>query len=439
MTRALAARTGLALYRLAGRLGAPLVRRHLARRCQRGREDAARLGERFGTAGVARPAGPLIWLHAASVGESLSALPLLERIRGRWPDLAILMTSGTVTSARLMAERLPAGVIHQYIPVDLAPAVRRFLAHWQPSLGLLVESELWPNLLLEARQGRCELLLINGRMSAASTRSWGRFPPAIRLLLGQFAEIFAQSPEDLAHFQTLGAERARCLGNLKFAAPPLRADADELERFTALLQGRPLWLAASTHPGEEAIAGKVHQALRARFPDLLTLIAPRHPDRGPAIADELSAAGLRIALRSRGESPGAETDAYVADSIGELGLWYRLAPAVFVGGSLVPKGGQNPLEPARLGRAILFGPHSSNFVRVCQEMTAAGAMRRVADGNELAEAVAGLLRDAAERERLGEAAKRYADVEAGVLDELVTALSPYLDQVSGESANKAKR
>ncbi|MGF1610884.1 MAG: 3-deoxy-D-manno-octulosonic acid transferase [Kiloniellales bacterium] len=436
MIRASAARAGFALYRLVGRLGVPLVRRHLARRCARGREDATRLDERFGLASVARPEGPLLWLHAASVGESLSVLPLLERIRAGWPTLAVLMTSCTVTSARLLVERLPPEVIHQYSPVDLPAAARRFLAHWRPSLGLLVESELWPNLLLTARQQGCVLLLINGRMSAASAKAWRRFPPAIRLLLAQFAEIFARSPEDLAHFQALGAERARCLGNLKFAGPPLGCDADELARFTALWRGRPLWLAASTHPGEEAIAGAVQQALRSRFRGLLTVIAPRHPDRGPVIAEELAASGLKAALRSRGETPGAEADVYIADSIGELGLWYRLAPVVFVGGSLVPKGGQNPIEPARLGRAVLFGPHCSNFVRVCQEMTAAGVLQRVADRHALAEAGAGLLADESERQHRGEAARRYAEAEAGVLDAVVMALAPYLDRLTGEGATK---
>ncbi|MEE8500947.1 MAG: glycosyltransferase N-terminal domain-containing protein, partial [Kiloniellales bacterium] len=255
-------------YRLISPAATPLVRRHLRQRVARGREDGARLAERFGRSGIARPPGPVVWIHGASVGESLSALPLIARIREGWPGLNLLMTTGTVTSARLMAERLPEEVIHQYAPVDLPAAVRRFLAHWRPALGLILESEFWPNLLLQARAQGTALALVNGRMSAASYASWRRFRPLIGHLLGQFEVALAQSREDEAHLRDLGAAAPLRLGNLKFAAPPLAANPGELAALEAAFGPRPRWLAASTHPGEEEIVAEVHARLAARTPDL---------------------------------------------------------------------------------------------------------------------------------------------------------------------------
>ena len=437
MTAPLTAKAALGLYRTVGRMATPLVESHLQRRRERGREDPERMAERLGRGMAARPAGPLVWLHAASVGESLSALPLMERIRSDWPPLNLLVTTGTVTSARLMAERLPPGAIHQYVPVDLIGAIERFMDHWQPALGLMIESEFWPNLLTAAKARGCELVLVNGRVSPASYRSWRRFAPGIRYLLGQFSEVFAQSPEDLAHFEALGAPRARCLGNLKFAAPPPEADPDRLAAFRAEIGDRPLWLAASTHAGEEAIAAAAHQALRARLPGLLTLIVPRHPDRGATIAAELRASGLTLAQRSRDEPLGRETDIYLADTIGELGLWYRLAPVVFIGKSLAAQGGQNPLEAAKLGCAILFGPHSANFLRVCEEMEAAGALRRVPDAEALAPVLSELLTDAALRHRMGQAAQDYGAAQAGVLEATLAALAPRFERIAAQAVETA--
>lgn len=423
----------LAGYRVTTRALGPLVRRHLVSRAARGREDAARLEERFGVASRARPEGPLVWLHAASIGESLSALPLIDRLRQGWPALPLLLTTGTTTSARLMLERLPEGVIHQYAPVDLEPAVRRFVGHWRPSAGLLLESEFWPTLLHHAEAAGCALAVVNGRVSAGSYRSWRRVLPVIRSLLDPFELILAQSPEDRAHFEALGARRVDCLGNLKFAGPPLAADERALSSLRAAVGARPLWLAASTHPGEEAIAAEVHAALAQDRPDLLTLIAPRHPERGAEIAALLAERGLSVRRRSLGEAPGPETAVYLADTIGEMGLWYRLAEAVFVGGSLVPHGGQNPLEPAKLGCAILSGPHTGNFRQVTREMLTAGAQRELADAAALAEALAALLDDPAARAAMAAAARRYADTQAGVLDAVVQALSPMLDRIAGSA------
>jgi len=420
-------------YALLGRLAAPLVHRYLRRRLAQGREEAGRLGERLGEAGVARPAGPLVWIHGASVGEAQSALPLIERLRRDWPQVTVLMTSGTVTSAKLMGERLPAGAIHQYVPVDLPHAVAAFLAHWRPDVGLIIESEFWPNLLRGAAARGTRLALLNGRVSADSYRGWGRAKPIIEELLGCFALVTARSPEDRDRLLALGAHPVLSLGDLKAAAPPLAADDAELDHLQAQLEGRPRWLAASTHPGEERIAGETQRALRGRLPGLVTLLAPRHPHRAGSIRSELEALGLAVAQRSRGEAIAPATDVYLADSIGELGLWYRLAEVVFVGGSLVAHGGQNLLEPAKLGCAILAGPHTANFARLAAELTDAGALRQVGGPAALTAAVADLLAQPAEREAMAAAARDYAAAQAGVLDRIMAALKPLLQEASGRA------
>ena len=421
-------------YALLGRLATPLVRRHLRQRLAQGKEEAGRLGERLGQAEIARPPGPLIWIHGASVGEAQSALPLIERLRRDWPGFTILVTSGTVTSAKLMATRLPTDVIHQYVPVDLPGAVAGFLDHWQPQLGLFVESEFWPSLLRgAAARGTC-LVLLNGRVSAESYRGWRRARPLIAELLGCFSLITARTLEDRDRLLALGAGQVASPGDLKAAAPPLGADAAELVRLQAVLADRPLWLAASTHAGEERIAGETQRALKVRIPGLLTLVAPRHPRRAGKIRRELESLGLTVALRSLGEPIAADTDVYLADTIGELGLWCRLAQIVFVGGSLVAHGGQNLLEPAKLDCAILAGPHTANFARLAAEMAEAGALREVGGPAALTAAVAELQAQPAQRQALATAAYRYAEAQAGVLESVMEALAPLLREGAGTAS-----
>ncbi len=429
-TAGMIASGAFALYRGAAMAATPLVRHMLQKRLARGREDPARVGERLGRTGLARPDGPMVWIHGASVGESLSALPLIERIRAEWPRLTVLVTTGTVTSAKLMAERLPAGVLHQYVPVDLPGPVSRFLAHWRPGLGIVIESEFWPNLLRGARARGVELALVNGRMSAKSFAKWRRFRPVIAQILGLFSVVLAQSREDLRYLRALGARHAQRHGNLKFVAPPLSANSTDLSALQAALGARPRWLAASTHPGEEDLAAAAHEALKRTYPDIVTLIAPRHPDRGAEIAAALRARGLRVARRGAGETIAADTDIYLADTLGELGLWYRLAEVVFVGGSLVPKGGQNLLEPAKIGCAILCGPHTTNFLRVSKEMAEAGALGPVRDAASLSAAVERLLGDQGARRAMIAAATGYAQGEAGALDDIVAALAPALNRAA---------
>ncbi len=417
----------LAAYRALTGAGLPLIRLYLARRRRQGREDPARFAERMGIAGQPRPPGALAWLHAASVGEAVSALPLIERLLAERPGLSILVTTGTVTSARLLERRLPARTIHQYVPVDRAAWVARFLDHWRPDLALWLESELWPNMLRALAERRVPAVLVNARLSPRSLARWRRLPATIRELLASFTLCLAQSPREAQALEELGARRVAEPGNLKFAAPPLACDAGELAPLDSLLAGRPRFLAASTHPGEEEVVEVAHRTIAARHPGLITIVVPRHEQRGAEIAALLRARGHRVARRSAGETPGPDDAFYLADTMGELGLFFRLAPVAFVGGSLVPHGGQNLLEPARLGCAIVHGPHVTNFQEIAAELTAAGGTIEVADAAALAGAVDGLLADPARRERQAAAASGVAAARSRVLDAVMEQLAPVLD------------
>lgn len=431
----------LALYRLATTLGGPLIRRYLARRLAAGKEDRDRFGERLGRPGRPRPDGALVWMHAASVGEALSMLPLVDRLRATRPRVHVLVTTGTVTSAKLMAERLPAGAFHQYMTVDRRAWVRAFLDHWRPGLVLWAESEFWPNTLAETAARDIPMALINGRVSPRSFQGWRRAPGLIRKLLSGFVICLGQTDADADRLRVLGAPRAKCIGNLKFSAPPLPAETRELKRLATFFGQRPLWFAASTHPGEEEIAAGVHQRLQAAFPTLLTVIAPRHPGRGPEIATRIRSLGLAVGLRSARDPVGPRTQVYVADTLGELGLFFRLAGVVFIGKSLVALGGQNPLEAARLDCAVLHGPHMTNFEDMVRRMKTAGASVEVADEAALAREVGRLLSDGKARMRLADAARAFATAEAGVLDAVLTLLAPYLEALEkdggGEETNDA--
>ena len=401
-------------------LAAPGLRAMLRRRVGRGKEVAARVPEREGIDPTPRPAGRLVWLHAASVGESQSVLPVLSALRGQAPDASILLTTGTVTSAALLAARLPElglqCVMHRFVPLDVPAWVARFLDHWRPDVAGFVESELWPNLIDGCRARGVPMMLVNARMSARSLRGWQRAPGFARQVVGAFDRVQAQSEGDAAHLRLLGAHGVDAPGNLKLAAPPLPADPAELARLRALTSGRPVWLASSTHPGEEDVAGQVHRSLAAAHPGLLTIVAPRHPERGAAVA-----AALGAPRRAAGQDPG-KAGLWVADTLGELGLLYRLAPLAFVGRSLVGQGGQNPLEPARLGCAIAVGPHTANFFEAVQALEAAGALTRIADAAGLVGWVDGMLRDPARMRAAGATACVAAQGAAGLPERTAAAL-----------------
>lgn len=427
----------LGLYRGLSAVAGPLAGPYLARRMTKGKEDRARLGERFGEAGLPRPAGSLVWVHGASVGESLSVLSLIERLLETHATLHVLVTTGTVTSAAIMAARLPPRAFHQYVPLDHVPFVRRFLDHWRPDLALWIESEFWPNLLTETQRRGTPVVLLNARLSPGSFARWRRLRPLIRPLLAGFALCLGQSAAEADRLAALGAPRVKTVGNLKFAAAPLPADEGELSRLAGLLGRRPRWLAASTHAPEEDVAAAVHRRLAPAHPGLVTVIVPRHPGRGTGIAAALRAQGFTVALRSAGEDPGAATEIYLADTMGELGLFYRLCRVAFVGGSLAPHGGHNLLEPGQLGCAVIHGPELANFRGIADEMDAAGAAVLTDGEAALAAVVEELLSDPAQAEGLGAAARRVARRQGAVLDAVMDELAPFLGAPATRETGRA--
>jgi 3-deoxy-D-manno-octulosonic-acid transferase len=417
----------LRMYRRLSSAVVPLAPALIRRRLKQGKEDPARVGERRGLSEDVRPLGPLVWIHGASVGEVLAAAALIQRLREL--NLRILLTSGTVTSAAVVAKRFPPDVIHQYVPYDSPRYVARFLDHWQPSLALFIESDLWPNLILAGAARRLPMVLINGRMSQRSFPRWRRVSGTISALLGKFDVCLAQSRTDAERFAALGSRNVVTTGNLKLDVPAPPADPAKLERLMSMTRGRPIVVAASTHPGEEEILVEVHRTLSGFFPSLLTVIVPRHPDRGAAIARMIAASGLKAALRSREELPTAACDVYVADTMGELGLFYRMAPIVFMGGSLVEHGGQNPIEAVKLGASIVHGPHVFNFTDVYEALDDAGGARRADAQEALVKQLGQLLADADARRTVLGAAEGVVEQLGGALERTMVALEPYLLQL----------
>lgn len=416
----------LSLYRLISYPLTPFLRFYLNHRLRRGKEHPSRIAERWGHASLLRPEGTLVWLHAASVGESQSALPLIRALLEKHPALHLLLTTGTISSAEFIAPLLPERAFHQFVPVDTWPAACRFLSHWQPDAALWVESELWPNLLSATRQHGAKLVLVNARMSEKSFHNWQRFPRSIAKLLSFFDAILAQAPQDAARLIALGAPNVQMRGNLKQDAGDLPFDAAELQRLTATLGDRPIWLAASTHAGEETLVSEAHKQLLAHFPHLLTIIVPRHPPRGRKIQEELEAAGHRVSLRSRQDVITPQTAIYLADTIGELGIFYRLAPIVFMGGSLVPHGGQNPLEAARLDCALLAGDNTHNFEDIYNHLVAQNALIRILDSTTLAKSVEKLLTDSPLRDSLATNASAEIRNQEGALAATLETVSSLL-------------
>lgn len=398
-------------YRAATAAASPVVPLFLRRRASLGKEIPARRNERFGMAQSERPKGSLVWVHGASVGECIAALPIIERLVAR--GIAVLATSGTVASAKMLQSRLPAQAIHQFVPVDTPCATARFIAHWKPDVGLFVDSDMWPNLIMAARANGTKLALVNARISERSFRGWSWAPHSARALVSAFDVCLAQSEEFADRFKALGCPDVRVTGSLKADAPPLSADPLALEALKKAVGGRPVIVAAQTHPGEEDTILPAHDLLRSSFPDLLTVIVPRHIERG----DELvTLCGTRAARqRSKSEQPSEQTAIYIADTLNELGLFYRIGSFAFVGGTLVPVGGHNPLEPALLHRAVLAGPHIANSRVAFEAIFAEQGMGAVISTGDIAAMAAKLLRDPAEASRLGDAAARGAATLGGAV------------------------
>ena len=406
----------LAFYGVLTALLEPLAPTLLRRRAARGKEDAARLGERLGRARLPRPDGGLVWLHGVSVGEATSLLPLVAALRAARPELTLLVTSGTTTAAEMLSKRLPDGVIHQYAPVDTPRTVDRFLSHWRPSLAIFVESELWPNMIQEAHARGVKLALVSARITGGTARNWGRFPVAAHEIFSSFDLILPQDDATAERVRLLGGSPGPKL-NLKLAGDPLPADEVELARLREACGGRKVVLAASTHAGEDEIV--VEAFASAADAGTLLILAPRHPDRGLDLAARFAAT-----RRAAGEAPSGAI--HVADTLGELGLFFRLADVVVMGGGWAGVGGHNPLEPARIGRPILTGPDVSNAAEPYADLFAEAAAIEAADAEALSRHLRGLLDNPAIARRMGEAALRYANRQSAALDDALDRLEPLL-------------
>ena len=426
-------RTGLSIYTLATRLMRPVAPLLLRARLKRGKEEATRLGERYGIASKPRPEGQLVWFHAASIGESLSILTLIRRLIDEVPGLNVLVTTGTVTSAQLLAQRLPKEAFHQFVPLDHPAFCARFLDHWKPDLAVWVESEFWPNLIAETDRRRIPLALVNGRITEKSFQSWQRMRGMIAYLVGRFSVVLAQSAASAERLEALGAAHAGLPGNLKHDAPAPSADPEDLVLLQQALGKRPVWVATNTHEGEEEAAAQAHLSLSKTRPDLLTIIVLRHPARGPQVAATLSSMGLSTVTRSSGALPSPDTQVYLVDTLGEVGLFYRLSNLVFVGGSFAEMGGHNPFEAARLGCALLAGPSDFNFQEAYAALEKGGGMLRVQNADTLTQSLAALLDDNEKRMMMGDAAKRIASEDSGATERTLAALLRFLAPTNAET------
>ncbi|MCB1556340.1 MAG: 3-deoxy-D-manno-octulosonic acid transferase [Alphaproteobacteria bacterium] len=417
----------LKAYALLTRAAGPFLRILLRRRARRGKENPVRLSERTGNPSRPRPEGPLVWLHAASVGEAQSALVLIAALLSANPALHILVTTGTVTSADLMARRLPPRALHQYYPLDHPAWAARFLDHWRPDAALWLESELWPNMLRALKKRDIPAALINARLSERSAARWRKASASIRTLLESFAIILCQTPGDATIFESLGGRHVQATGNLKYAAAPLPCDKQDYDILAERIKDRPVWLYASTHAGEEDIACRLHAHLQKTFPTLLTIIVPRHPERRAAIQAMCSEHNLCAALRTETRLlPTPDTEIYIVDTLGELGLFYRLAPLACIGRSFSRDGGggHNPLEAAQLGCAVLHGPHIQNLQAIYDEMDSAGAALLIKNEEDFEKRLEKLLQDEEGLAALQERGLRFARAKADGLIDVLAALAP---------------
>ncbi|GLU28347.1 MULTISPECIES: lipid IV(A) 3-deoxy-D-manno-octulosonic acid transferase [Brucella/Ochrobactrum group] len=418
------ARSMLSAYRMLGSAAYPFIGPYISYRAARGKEERGRRGERYGKTSIARPQGPVIWAHAASVGESVAMAPLIESIAAT--GIKVVMTTGTVTSAKLVSDQLGQQVIHQYAPLDLQPAVNNFLNHWKPDLAIGCESEIWPATVLSLGARHIPQVLVNGRLSDRSFAAWQKRPELAEALFEKFAYVIAQSELDGDRFRALGARPVSVSGNLKVDTAPAAADPVALATFQRQIGGRRSWAAISTHDGEEEIAAEVHQMLKVRYPHLLTIIVPRHPNRAPEIEAMLSAKGLKVAARSRGDVIDAQTDVLLGDTIGEMGLYLQLTEIAFIGNSLTKEGGHNPLEPAMMGVAVLTGKNVQNFRESFQRLIKNGGARVVKDRNMLAGAINFLFNNPQHlRNMVNAGANTVADMR-GALNRTLSSLEPFI-------------
>lgn len=414
-------------YGVATHMLSPFSKLWIKKRLENGKEDPDRISERHGEASVPRPTGNLVWLHGASVGESMMLLPVISRLKSHDPALNILVTSGTVTSADILSKRLPEGAIHQYVPLDYPKAVDAFLDHWQPDLAIWSESEIWPNLIRKTKARKVPMVLLNARMSQKSIDGWEKRKKSAQRLFGAFDLILAANDQTAKGLGGILGEFVEMSGNLKDAAAPLPVDDEKLAAYKPALSRRKVWCAASTHEGEDEIVIKAHQALVARFPTACMILAPRHPERASAIRAQLAQAGLSYVAHSEGIPPNRSTQVLLLDTIGDMGLAYRLSQVTFVCGSLLEGlAGHNPLEPARLNNAVLTGKNISSFADTYMSMLAFNATKRILTTEDMIESITKLFEDKAELNAFRENATAFASSRDSVLDFVWEQMRPFL-------------
>lgn len=418
--------TGLKIYKRGLSLLRPVAPLLLNMRERQGKEDKGRRGERLGFAGRRRPDGKLIWIHAASVGETNAVLPLIDEILKGDASAHVLLTTGTTTSAGLAGQRLPDRAIHQYVPLDVPEYTARFLDHWHPNLSIFTESDIWPNLVLATAERAIPLALINARMSPRSMKRWRKNARIGRPLFSRFNAVLAQNDTVARTIKMLGAPNVVVAGNLKIDAPPPPVNEGLLAQLQIATANRPLLLAASTHPGEETIIATAHAIIAKDIPDLLTIIVPRHPDRGQVLVAEMAGRGLVTERRSQTPVPSRDAQIFITDTIGELGTFYALCPIAIMGGALIEHGGQNPIEAIRHGAAVLTGPHHHNFSDVYDELLRTGGIREVKSADEIAATVKTLMLDSAEAAKMRDGAKTAINALGGAMAKTITALKPFL-------------
>lgn len=402
-------------YKRLMRLLEPFAGYILKRRVKAGKEDETRIGERKGIASLPRPPGRLVWMHGASVGETSMLLPLIRRLLADDPALHVLVTSGTLTSAQIMKDRLPDRAFHQMVPLDGPSYVERFLAHWQPDLAVWAESEMWPNLVLQTKASQARMALVNARMNQSSIDRWRDKRKFAHQVFSSFDIILPADTLTHNALKFLGGNVVSQIGNLKTAVPALEFDAEESAKLKAALGRRPVWLAASTHAAEEAAILDAHISGPAQKAEALLLWVPRHPERGDDVA--ALCAGHEIAIRSKGDRLTPQTSIYIMDTLGEMGLALDIADVAFVGGSLHDSlTGHNPLEPARARVPILTGPHIGSFTEIYAELFNHNAAMRVTSAKQLSQSVIALLTDPAASRQMAGRAKLLAEESDSVLD-----------------------
>lgn len=381
----------LKIYKILNIILSPLIVLIIIYRIYKKKEDRVRVGERFGFASKARPKGKLLWIHAASIGETISALPFIDACNKEL-DYKILLTTGTVTSARIAKKNLPKNVIHQYVPIENYFAIRKFLSHWQPQLAVFIESEFWPCLAHEASK-ICKVISLNTRISDSAYKNWHSFRALFKAILSCFTAFMPQSLEDKAKLENLGFKNVKYIGNLKYSVPNLPCDLNELSDFKNQIKNRIVVLFASTHAGEEEIISKVYNKVQDPNKSLLIVIVPRHPIRSNQIYDYLQQNGYESILLSENKPITNTTEFYIIDEIGKLGLFFRIAPITVMGGTFVKVGGHNPIEAARLKSAIIIGPHAYNFKEICNDLKKAHAAIFVKNSDECIKAIKTLWQD----------------------------------------------